>query len=155
LLANTRRSRSTRFEQGGDSVWLAAAARGRYAAELARYIERETVPGSALVGRRYQAPLALSSGERRVVAAEWVSADDGTGVVHLAPAYSEDDQATCAALGITGANPVRDDGTFDDRAGAFAGLHVFAASEPIAQALARTGGPRSSPGSHATGPSRR
>ncbi|HEX7837751.1 MAG TPA: class I tRNA ligase family protein [Kofleriaceae bacterium] len=61
----------TRFERDGDSVWLAAAARGRYAAELAGHAERETVPGSALVGRRYQAPLALSSGERCVVAAEW------------------------------------------------------------------------------------
>ncbi|HET9623973.1 MAG TPA: class I tRNA ligase family protein, partial [Kofleriaceae bacterium] len=70
---------------------------------------------------------------------DWVSADDGTGVVHLAPAFGEDDQATCAALGITGDNPVRDDGTFDERAGELAGLHVLAANEPIAAALARAG----------------
>ena len=137
----------TRLERDGDSVWLADAARERYAAELAGYAVRETAPGRALVGRRYQPPLDPLPGplpgpppaERRVVAAEWVSAADGTGAVHLAPAFGEDDQATCAALGITGENPVRDDGTFDDRLGELAGVHVFAAGEPILAALARAG----------------
>jgi isoleucyl-tRNA synthetase len=131
----------TRFERDGESVWLAAAARERYGRELAGHEERETVAGAALVGRRYRGLDALPDlvGERRVVAAEWVAADDGTGAVHLAPAFGEEDQATCAALGITGANPVRDDGTLDDRLGELAGLHVFAANEPIARALARTG----------------
>ncbi|HEX3759054.1 MAG TPA: class I tRNA ligase family protein, partial [Kofleriaceae bacterium] len=133
----------TRLERDGASVWLADAARERYAAELAGYAVRETVAGGALIGRRYQPlldpfPGALP-GERRVVAADWVSAGDGTGIVHLAPAFGEDDQATCAAHGITGENPVRDDGTFDDRMGELAGVHVFAAGEPVLAALARAG----------------
>ncbi|HEX3475040.1 MAG TPA: isoleucine--tRNA ligase [Kofleriaceae bacterium] len=128
-----------RLERDGDSVWLADAARERYAAELAGYAVRETAPGRALVGRRYQAAFDAFPGERRVVAAEWVSAADGTGAVHLAPAFGEDDQATCAALGITGENPVRDDGTFDHRLGELAGVHVFEAGEPILAALARAG----------------
>ncbi|HMG54921.1 MAG TPA: isoleucine--tRNA ligase, partial [Kofleriaceae bacterium] len=132
----------SRFERDGDSVWLAAAARERYAAQLAGHVERETVRGEALVGRRYRSPLGeldAHRGERRVVAAAWVSAADGTGAVHLAPAFGEDDQATCAALGIAGVNPVRDDGTFDDQVGELAGLHVFDANEPVARALARAG----------------
>lgn len=129
----------TRLERDGDSVWLAAAARERYATELAGWVERETVRGAALVGRSYRPPLELFPGERRVVAADWVAAGDGTGVVHLAPAFGEDDQATCAALGIAGVNPVRDDGTFDELAGELAGLHVLAAGEPIVRALARAG----------------
>ena len=55
----------SRLERGGDSVWLADAARERYAAELAGYEVRETVPGCALVGRRYQPPFDAFPGERR------------------------------------------------------------------------------------------
>src|SRR5262249_50308305 len=75
----------------------------------------------------------------RVLLADWVNADDGTGVVHLAPAYGEDDQTTCAAHGVDGAAPVRDDGTFDERVTDFAGMDVFAANEPVARLLAERG----------------
>jgi isoleucyl-tRNA synthetase len=128
-----------RLEQGGDSVWLAESARERYAAELAGYTARESVRGEALVGRRYRPPLETFPGERTVVAAPWVGGGDGTGAVHLAPAFGEDDQATCAALGITGENHVRGDGTLDDRTGEFAGLHVHDADPAIVRALDRAG----------------
>ncbi|HSR96853.1 MAG TPA: isoleucine--tRNA ligase [Kofleriaceae bacterium] len=130
-----------RMECEGRSVWLAAAAVARHASQLAGYVERERRPGSELVGRRYRPVFDCfaSTGAFRVVAADWVSADDGTGMVHLAPAYGEEDQATCAAHGVVGEAPVRDDGTFDDRVGELAGLDVFAANEPIARMLARDG----------------
>src|SRR5581483_3976349 len=60
---------------------------------------------------------------------------EGTGIVHLAPAFGEDDAAVCQALGITGPNPVRDDGTFDPRVAEFAGETVFAANDAIARHL--------------------
>jgi len=131
-----------RMECDGSSVWLAAAAVPRHASQLAGYTERERRRGSELVGRRYRPVFdyfASSDDAFRVVPADWVSADDGTGMVHLAPAYGEDDQVTCARHGVVGAAPVRDDGTFDDRVGELAGLDVLAAGEPIARALARAG----------------
>ena len=124
------------------SLWLAAAAVPRYAAQLAGFVERERRRGSELAGRSYRPvfdELAAATRGYRVVAADWVSADDGTGIVHLAPAYGEDDQATCAAHGVVGAAPVRDDGTFDECCGELAGLDVFAAAEPVVRALERAG----------------
>jgi isoleucyl-tRNA synthetase len=127
-----------RMEHGDRSVWLAAAARERYAAELAHHVVAERRPGRDLVGRTY-APLfdafADTPGAFRVVAADFVSAGDGTGVVHLAPAFGEDDLAVCAAHGIDGPNPVRDDGTFDDRVADVAGQSVFAANPRLAAVL--------------------
>jgi isoleucyl-tRNA synthetase len=131
-----------RLAGDGSSVWLAEAAVPRYAAQLAGYHVCERRQGHELAGRRYRPVFeyfAQASGAFRVVTADWVSAEDGTGVVHLAPAYGEDDQATCAAHGVVGPAPVRDDGTFDERVAEFAGMDVFAAGEPIARALARTG----------------
>jgi len=124
---------------GDAAVWLAAAAVPRYAKELAGYRERERRFGRELVGRRYHALFDYFMTTSRVVAADWVSADDGTGMVHLAPAYGEDDQATCAANGVVGAAPVRDDGTFDERVRELAGMDVFAANEPLARLLERAG----------------
>lgn len=127
---------------GGSSVWLASAALDRFSADLegASIVERRR--GRELVGSAYR-PLfdyfSSSRGAFRLVAAEFVTAEEGTGIVHLAPAFGEDDQSACAANGIEGPNPVRDDGTFDERVSDFAGLSVFAANEPVARALEAAG----------------
>jgi isoleucyl-tRNA synthetase len=123
----------------GDSVWLADAARERYVAQLAGFVERERCFGRELAGRTCTPPFEYFTQTSPVLAADWVSASDGTGVVHLAPAFGEDDQVTCAAHGVRGENPVRDDGTYDARVRDFAGLDVFAANEPVARALAAAG----------------
>ena len=59
-----------------------------------------------------------------VVAADFVSAEDGTGLVHTAVAFGEDDFRLGREQGLTVVNPVRPDGTFDDRAGPYAGRGV-------------------------------
>jgi isoleucyl-tRNA synthetase len=126
-------------DAGGDSVWLADAARERYATQLAGYVERERCFGCELVGLQCVPPFDYFTDASTVLAADWVSASDGTGVVHLAPAFGEEDQATCATHGVRGENPVRDDGTYDARVHDFAGLDVFAANEHVARALAQRG----------------
>lgn len=124
-------------DPSGDSVWLADAARERYAAQLAAFVERERCLGSELAGRQCQPPFDYFTRVSPVLAADWVSASDGTGVVHLAPAFGEEDQTTCAAHGVRGENPVRDDGTYDARVRDFAGLDVFAANDPVVRSLAQ------------------
>jgi isoleucyl-tRNA synthetase len=87
--------------------------------------------GSELVGRRYAGPVfALSDGGPanafRVLAGDFVTTEDGTGLVHVAPAFGEDDYAVAAAAGIFDPtrreslyNPVGPDGHFDQRVTGF------------------------------------
>jgi isoleucyl-tRNA synthetase len=128
-----------RLQKQGDSVWLAAEARDRFAAELQGWTEVERAPGTRLVGRTYRPAFPWFPGAFRVLAADFVTSAEGTGVVHLAPAFGEDDQAVCAEHGISGPNPVGDDGCFDQRVPPLAGLSVFAANEVIARSLAADG----------------
>src|SRR5690606_193809 len=74
--------------------------------------------GAELVGWRYERPfdlLAPPPGKDgwRVVAADFVSGDDGSGVVHLAPAFGEDDARVGRAEDLPTLNPVDDRASFD------------------------------------------
>jgi isoleucyl-tRNA synthetase len=87
----------------------------------------QRVAGSELVGARYRGPVfELSDGGPanafRVLSGEFVTTEDGTGLVHIAPAFGEDDYAVAAEAEIfdptshaTLYNPVSLDGKFDSR----------------------------------------
>src|SRR6266702_3207308 len=73
--------------------------------------------GRDLVGQRYVRPLEVvplpQEGQRAVIiAATFVSADDGTGLVHMAPAFGADDYQAAQQYGLAFVNPVAADGTF-------------------------------------------
>ncbi|MFF7676027.1 isoleucine--tRNA ligase [Actinacidiphila glaucinigra] len=77
--------------------------------------------GRSFTGREmerwtYQRPFDLVEleGAHFVVNAEYVTTEDGTGLVHQAPAFGEDDLRTCRAYGLPVVNPVRPDGTFEE-----------------------------------------
>ncbi|BDM67936.1 isoleucine--tRNA ligase [Streptomyces nigrescens] len=77
--------------------------------------------GQSFTGREmerwsYERPFSLVEleGANFVVNAEYVTTDDGTGLVHQAPAFGEDDLKTCKAYGLPVVNPVRPDGTFEE-----------------------------------------
>ncbi len=93
---------------------------GEDAEVLARF------PGSALVDRHYAGPIFPLSdrtpGPYPIIAGDFVTTDDGTGLVHIAPAFGEDDFTAAAAAELfdptqpgTLYNPVRPDGTYDAR----------------------------------------
>jgi isoleucyl-tRNA synthetase len=100
-------------------------------------------PGSELLGLRYEPPFPYISdyGEKghTVLPGDFVSIEDGTGVVHTGAAFGEDDFRLATENGLTIHNPVRPDGTFDDRAGPFAGMYVRDADAPIIEALRESG----------------
>ena len=81
--------------------------------------------GEELLGLRYEPPFGYLTdyGERghTVLAGDFVSLDDGTGVVHTGAAFGEDDFRVAFENGVTVHNPVLPDGTFDERMGEFAG----------------------------------
>ncbi len=74
-------------------------------------------PGRELVGQKYVRPLEVvplpQEGQRAVViAGAFVSAEEGTGLVHMAPAFGADDYAAAQQYGLAMVNPVAHDGTF-------------------------------------------
>ena len=69
------------------------------------------------------------------------SSDLGTGLVHLAPAFGEDDMITCQAAGIGTVIPVDDGGVFTSEVPDYAGMQVFEANKPIIADLRDGSGP--------------
>ena len=77
-----------------------------------------SLPGRDLEGARYQRPFEIVSwpeGEdgHLVVLADYVTTEDGTGLVHQSPAFGADDMIVCRRYGLPIINPVRPDGTFE------------------------------------------
>jgi isoleucyl-tRNA synthetase len=87
-------------------------------------------PGAELEGARYEPPFSYIPGEaygpkgHTVLPADFVTANDGTGLVHTAIAFGEDDFRLGEQQGLTVVNPVRSDGTYDERIGEYAGRWV-------------------------------
>jgi isoleucyl-tRNA synthetase len=133
--------RYVRARLGEDRLILAEALVERVLGEQAEIEER--MPGSALLGLRYEPPFPYITdyGERghTVLAGDFVSIEDGTGVVHTGAAFGEDDFRLATENGLTIHNPVRPDGTFDERTGPFAGMHVREADAHIVEALRESG----------------
>jgi isoleucyl-tRNA synthetase len=100
-------------------------------------------PGSALAGVRYEPPFGYIAdyGPRghTVLEGDFVTVDDGTGIVHTAIAFGEDDFRLGEQYGIKLQNPVLGDGTFDDRVTDFAGRFVKDADPDIVEALRESG----------------
>ncbi len=75
----------------------------------------ETYKGSDLVGKKYEQlmPFAKVEGKAfEVLADNYVTAEDGTGIVHIAPAYGEDDSRVAKANGISFSQSVNKDGCY-------------------------------------------
>jgi isoleucyl-tRNA synthetase len=100
--------------------------------------------GSDLVGLRYLPPFPYfmdSPNAFQVLAAEFVTTDDGTGIVHMAPAYGEDDKETADKVGIVPVTPVDAKGRFDATVPDYQGQHVFDANPHIIRDLKNQSGP--------------
>jgi isoleucyl-tRNA synthetase len=100
-------------------------------------------PGSALAGSRYEPPFDYITdyGVRghTVLEADFVTTDEGTGLVHTAIAFGEDDFRLGEQYGIKLQNPVKPNGTFDERIPDFAGRFVKDADADIVEALRERG----------------
>jgi isoleucyl-tRNA synthetase len=98
------------------------------------------LPGSALVGTRYEPLYPNVEGAHRVVTAEFVSLDDGTGVVHLAPAFGPEDLEIGKREGWAMFKPVDGEGRFTDQAPGFVrGTFFKEADTPIVDDLRSRG----------------
>ena len=105
----------------------------------------ETFLGAELVGKTYDPPFPYFLDERangafQVVSDEYVSTDSGTGIVHQAPAFGEDDLRVLKLAGIDAlVCPIDMQGCFTDAVTDFAGQHVKGADKAIIRALKASG----------------
>ena len=109
-----------------------------YAKELAQAEQVATIKGSELVGRRYT-PLfdyfADTPNAFQVLAGDFVSTEDGTGIVHMAPGFGEEDQIACNAAGIPTICPMDEHGQYTAEIPEWVGTHVFDANPLVARVL--------------------
>jgi isoleucyl-tRNA synthetase len=100
-----------------------------------------TVKGAELLGATYQRPFDLVDipDAHYVVAGNFVTTEDGTGLVHMAPAFGADDLAAIRANAMPVVNPVRADGRFDEGLPLVGGLFFKDADKPLTADLAERG----------------
>jgi isoleucyl-tRNA synthetase len=130
------------LDEDGHRYVLAASRAGAYAKELANASKVDTVLGRDLVGRRYTPLfdfLADTPNAFQVIGADFVSTEDGTGVVHMAPAFGEDDQNACQSVGIPTVVTVDEHTRFTSLVPAYEGLQVFEANKPVVRDLKAAG----------------
>ena len=126
--------------RSGNRRYLLAAGRvAAYARELGEEPEiLATYRGADLLGVRYLPPFPYfmdAANSFQVLPADFVSIQDGTGIVHMSPAYGEDDMATTAKAGIVPVTPVDSKGRFDATVPDYANQHVFDANPQIIRDL--------------------
>src|SRR5699024_962665 len=123
---------------------------GAYARELGEHPEvLRTFPGSELVGRSYEPPFPYFAGRQEefgermhtILAADFATVEDGTGIAHQSPAFGEEDKELTDSYGRTAARPVDDAGRFDSTVADYAGMQVFDANKAIVKDLRNHTGP--------------
>jgi len=129
----------------GNRYVLATARLAGYARELGEEPEvLATYTGEQLLGLRYLPPFAYFSEDAnsfQVLRGDFVTTEDGTGIVHMAPAYGEDDKATTDTVGIVPVTPVDARGRFDATVPDYQGQQVFEANPLIIRDLKNGTGP--------------
>ncbi|MCX5572268.1 isoleucine--tRNA ligase [Kaistia nematophila] len=132
------------LEKDGARLVIGAPLVGNYAKELEGYAEVGQLKGSDLVGRTYQPLLPFFANEKangafRVIGGDFIEMTDGTGVVHIAPAFGEDDMRVGQEQGIPVVDPVDFAGNFTDLVPAYAGMNVFDANKEVIRDLKHQG----------------
>lgn len=129
-----------RVEYGDEQLILAADLVETVLGGKGRIVE--TFPGIELEGRRYQPPFRFIGPEEDawyVVSGDFVSTEEGSGIVHIAPAFGADDMAVGKAHGLPLIMPVDEEVRFTEAVPAFRGLFVKDADGPITRDLEERG----------------
>ena len=100
------------------------------------------IKGSALAGAKARHPFHGLGGyefDVPLLPADFVTTDQGTGMVHIAPSHGADDFELGLAHGLEVPDTVAEDGLYTRHVPLFEGLHVFKAGEPVIEALIKNG----------------
>lgn len=134
------------MEEDGQKYVLAQALLGRYKKQLEHAAQVGTMKGSDFVGMAYEPMFPYfkhlkEKGAFRVLSGEFVSTEDGTGIVHIAPGFGQDDFEACRAYdeNFPVVCPVDEAGKFTAEVPDYQGKQVFETNEPIMQLLKEKG----------------
>ncbi len=128
------------IEKDHENYLIGIEALPRYAKEFGETAPLKTLKGSDLEGLTYEPLLPYFShlkeeGAFKVLLADYVSAEDGTGIVHQAPGFGEEDLINCRAHGIPVVVPIDSTGKFTADVPEFEGQLWLDANKPIMQKL--------------------
>jgi isoleucyl-tRNA synthetase len=133
------------MELDGERYVLAEARLGAYEKELAGAVRVDRFKGADLVGRRYT-PLfdyltdqVADTRAFTILAGDFVTTDEGTGVVQVSPCHGEDDFNVCTAAGIPPILTVDAHARFTSMIPEYEGLQVFEANKPLLRELRERG----------------
>ncbi len=123
----------------GDRVVVADALYPRVLGDGWHVVDR--IKGAELAGATYRPPFTLVPvpGAHKVVTGSFVTTEDGTGLVHLAPAFGADDMEAGRAHGLPMVNPIRGDGHFEDSVPLVGGMFFKEADAVLVRDLADRG----------------
>ena len=134
------------MEEDGQKYIIGRALLGRYKKQLENAVEVGSMKGSELVGMSYEPMFPYfkhlkEKGCFKVLSGEFVSTEDGTGVVHIAPGFGQDDFDVCRAVDehFPVVCPVDEAGKFTAEVKDYEGRQVFETNEPIMQWLKENG----------------
>lgn len=138
---------SARYLLAADTIPSYVKELGYESADEARAAIEGTFNGSELAGIRYERLWDFyadveeygTQNAWQILVADYVETGEGTGIVHQAPAYGEDDQVVCAQAGIPVILSVDAGGRFLQEIDGVAGLQVFDANKPLTQQLRAMG----------------
>jgi len=134
------------MEEDGQQYIIAVARLGSYKKQLEHATQVKTIKGSDLLGLSYEPMFPYfadlkQKGAFKILSGEFVSTEDGTGVVHIAPGFGQDDFEACRAYdeNFPVVCPVDEAGKFTSEVSDYAGQQVFDTNEPIMQWLKANG----------------
>ena len=116
------------MHRDGERWVLADSAIERYVRELKGFKQIDTIKGSELIGRRYLPLFPFFSDAANsfaVFSGDFVSVDEGTGIVHIAPGFGEEDLELGKSHGLPVIVPVDAAGAFTDQVPDYAGQNVI------------------------------
>ena len=133
-----------KVKDGEESYILAEARLEAYYRDASEYEIISRMKGAELVGSDYE-PLfpyfgdAAEKGAFKVLAADYVTTEDGTGIVHTAPGFGEDDYATCKGTGIPTVCPIDEECRFTDEVSDYSDRFVKDCDKDIIKRLREEG----------------
>ena len=133
-----------KYEDGKEEIYIVAKALVEKVLKDMNYNVLDAVDPKAMEGKAYEPLFPFyqeEAGEKgyKIVLADFVTTEDGTGIVHIAPMFGEDDYEVAKQYDLPMVQHVHMDGTFKDEVTDWAGKFVKGQDQNVVQALKESG----------------